>query len=114
MTRILVPDTKLMPADLQHIADWPADLVDIDATVTVRRADGELRTGVVWFYSEDREWVVAFTFEQVRAHRLHDRGSPLNFRRLVEAELESTRRSYEQGGQRVTRRCSSNPSILMP
>jgi len=114
MTRILVPDTKLAEADLAHIADWPADLIDIDATATVRRADGELRTGVVWFYSEDREWCVAFTLEQVQAHRLHDRGSPLNFRRLVEAEIESSRRSHMQGGAWVRPGCSPRSTILQP
>lgn len=114
MTHILVPDTKLAPEDLAHIADWPEDLTEIDATATVRRADGELRTGLVWFYSEDREWCCAFTFEQIQAHRLHDRGSPLNFRRLVEAELESTRRSHERGGARVSQGCSPRSTILTP
>ena len=114
MTRILVPDTKLTEADLAHIADWPADLIEIDATATARRADGELRTGLVWFYSEDCEWCVAFTFEQVQAHRLHERGTPLNFRRLVEAEIESSRRSHMQGGARVSPRCSPRSTILRP
>ena len=114
MTRVLVPDTKLSPEDLAHIADWPEDLTDIDASATARRADGELRTGIVWFYSEDREWQVAFTFEQIQAHRLHDRGTPLNFRRLVEAEIESSRRSHMQGGARVTSGCSPRSTILRP
>ncbi len=97
--RALAPPKALTADDLFHISDWPGDRTEFDD-----------RRGVVLFHDPPREFLVGYSYAQIKAHRQQG-ATPMAFRRLVSAALHSTRISHEVGGDRVRRTWRSPFSV---
>ena len=100
LTRTREPAVKALgERAVKFIGTWPHG-VEID--------EHEKR---VYFYNAAGDWVVAYSFEEVRIAAHDPNFTPQALRRLVAAHLDSTQRSYELG--RAVRRPGSGRQFAM-